>query len=813
MGVPADVCAWALLAAVEEYSSTSSANSIKEVHIINTDARTTAVIGETLQEVLVERESTQGTPECSPRSSLSTHFQAEIPFIARLAAACVSISERAGAIIRDVLKKGELGIVEKGINDLQTEADRSAEKCIVASLKAQFPGIVTVGEESGKSTEIEVDPDWIEMDQSAEVLEACKDLNEDLCQIELKDVVVWVDPLDGTSEYTQGLLDHVTTLIGIGVKGVATAGVIHQPFYNYKEAAFVPRGHTMWGMIGLGAFGIMKTKSSPDGHIIVTTRSHGSGAVGEAVDACEPTEVVRVGGCGHKVALILQGKAHAYVFASPGCKKWDTAAPEAILHAAGGTLTDIHGNQLEYWEDVQRRNAAGVLATPPGGNQEWYLERIPDSVKEALPVIANTKKLEDPMHQVSAPSKPVAVKTVPFIVQLTAACVSISERAGAIIRDVLKKGELGIVEKGINDLQTEADRSAEKCIVASLKAQFPGIVTVGEESGKSTEIEVDPDWIEMDQSAEVLEACKDLNEDLHQIELKDVVVWVDPLDGTSEYTQGLLDHVTTLIGIGVKGVATAGVIHQPFYNYKEAAFVPRGHTMWGMIGLGAFGIMKTKSSPDGHIIVTTRSHGSGAVGEAVDACEPTEVVRVGGCGHKVALILQGKAHAYVFASPGCKKWDTAAPEAILHAAGGTLTDIHGNQLEYWEDVQRRNAAGVLATPPGGNQEWYLEQIPDSVKEALPVIANTKKLEDPMHTLDSQNTNTTCTNPGNGKTESSSHPATSGEERSLRCQPKNGEMSYEVDRKVQLPGYSESPTIIIRYIFPAGKGKVGILYLK
>ena len=34
--------------------------------------------------------------------------------------------------------------------------------------------------------------------------------------------------------------------------------------------------------------------------------------------------------------LLLEGRATAYVFASPGCKKWDTCAPEALLHAVGG---------------------------------------------------------------------------------------------------------------------------------------------------------------------------------------------------------------------------------------------------------------------------------------------------------------------------------------------------------------------------------------------------------------------------------------------------------------------------------------------
>lgn len=44
-----------------------------------------------------------------------------------------------------------------------------------------------------------------------------------------------------------------------------------------------------------------------------------------------------------QVLLLLDGKVHAYVFASPGCKKWDTCGPEALLKAKGGTLTDMHG--------------------------------------------------------------------------------------------------------------------------------------------------------------------------------------------------------------------------------------------------------------------------------------------------------------------------------------------------------------------------------------------------------------------------------------------------------------------------------------
>ncbi|GFO35643.1 3'(2'),5'-bisphosphate nucleotidase 1 [Plakobranchus ocellatus] len=72
-------------------------------------------------------------------------------------------------------------------------------------------------------------------------------------------------------------------------------------------------------------------------------------------------------------------------------------------------------------------------------------------------------------------------KMTPLIMRVLAASVSVSYRAGSIIRDIMKTGDLGIVEKGKNDLQTEADRAAQRCIVASLHKQFPKVAIFGEE--------------------------------------------------------------------------------------------------------------------------------------------------------------------------------------------------------------------------------------------------------------------------------------------------------------------------------------------
>ncbi|KAM3861169.1 3'(2'),5'-bisphosphate nucleotidase 1 isoform 1-T1 [Diretmus argenteus] len=297
----------------------------------------------------------------------------------RLLASAHSVAERAGAIVRKVLHSGDLGIVEKtGANDLQTLADRLAQRSICASLYKRFPKITVIGEEDLPAEEVK--EDLIENGQAEEILQ--KTCPAEYRALKEEELVVWVDPLDGTKEYTEGLLDNVTVLIGIAHRGRAIAGVINQPFYNYQLGTGADLGRTMWGMLGLGAFGFQLQEVPGERRIVTTTRSHSNKLVTDSVDAMEPHEVIRVGGAGNKIVQLLEGKASAYVFASPGCKKWDTCAPEAILHAAGGKLTDMHGNAYCYDANVKHMNSAGVLATLR--NHQYYASRVPQSVLQAL---------------------------------------------------------------------------------------------------------------------------------------------------------------------------------------------------------------------------------------------------------------------------------------------------------------------------------------------------------------------------------------------------------------------------------------------
>lgn len=143
-------------------------------------------------------------------------------------------------------------------------------------------------------------------------------------------------------------------------------------------------GRTIWGLNGLGAFGIQKILP-PSGKMIVTTsRMHSNDLVNRTVEAFKPDYVAHVGGAGNKTLYVIEGKAHAYVFPTRGCKKWDTCAPEGILHSLGGRMTDILGNPLTYNKNENFTHELGILASYSADEHAGYCQKIPSEVRERL---------------------------------------------------------------------------------------------------------------------------------------------------------------------------------------------------------------------------------------------------------------------------------------------------------------------------------------------------------------------------------------------------------------------------------------------
>lgn len=140
----------------------------------------------------------------------------------------------------------------------------------------------------------------------------------------------------------------------------------------------------MWGVVGLGAFGITK-QPAPTGRCnIVTTKSHYSEALKETLDAFPDATIVNTDGSGYKILSVIEGVNDAYLYPQPGTKRWDTCAPEAILRSLGGTLTDSFGQDIDYsrTERKYHMNWTGLVATLK--NHDYFIGKIPDHAKQTL---------------------------------------------------------------------------------------------------------------------------------------------------------------------------------------------------------------------------------------------------------------------------------------------------------------------------------------------------------------------------------------------------------------------------------------------
>lgn len=64
--------------------------------------------------------------------------------------------------------------------------------------------------------------------------------------------MVWIDPLDGTSDFVAGNLPAVTVLIGVSIRGYSRIGIVHNPFSDADPS----KGVTYFGTIEHGVFHI-----------------------------------------------------------------------------------------------------------------------------------------------------------------------------------------------------------------------------------------------------------------------------------------------------------------------------------------------------------------------------------------------------------------------------------------------------------------------------------------------------------------------------------------------------------------------------
>jgi len=248
------------------------------------------------------------------------------------------------------------------------------------------------------------------------------------------------------------------------------------------------------------------------------------------------------------------------------------------------------------------------------------------------------------------------------------AAVDLARAAGAAILEQYK-GPLDVEQKNFDDDSepvTQADRIANELIVTGLQREFPNDGILAEES---------------------VDTMRRLG--------KSRVWMVDPLDGTNGFIAGNGDFAVQ-IGLVQDGECIVGVVYQPLTGVLYRAVIGEG--TW--IERPQLEPEQARVSDKREItkmrLAASRSHRSSRMNKVVQRFGFREEVQRGSVGIKIGLLIEQQCDVYIHLSPRTKQWDTCAPQLILTEAGGSMTDLFGEPLNYnVPDVQNRN--GLVAS--------------------------------------------------------------------------------------------------------------------
>lgn len=228
------------------------------------------------------------------------------------------------------LRTGELTVEMKPGDEPVTVADRRASELIVEGLVAEFPTDALISEE---------------LPAAEGALAAPR---------------VWlVDPIDGTKDFIRGG-DGFAVMIGLCVAGVPTVGVVHQPTIDRTFFVTPDGGAHMLRHGELSPLVVSSVATAGEARLVASA-SHRTAEIDRVKAELGIQDEINVGSVGVKLCLIASGVRDLYVNPSAKTKAWDTCAPEAILAAAGGRLSDMFGRSIEYKTELAHRR--GLVAS------------------------------------------------------------------------------------------------------------------------------------------------------------------------------------------------------------------------------------------------------------------------------------------------------------------------------------------------------------------------------------------------------------------------------------------------------------------
>jgi 3'(2'), 5'-bisphosphate nucleotidase len=239
--------------------------------------------------------------------------------------------------------QGSFEVQRKADHSPVTAADHAAEAIILERLKRTAPSVPVVAEEEVAAGRVP----------------------------EIGNEFFLVDPLDGTKEFIQRNGDFTVNIAlvrgGDPVLGVVYAPVTGALYIGDVSAGKAFRGHRPPGSSDSSPPDPIRVRHPPArGLTAVVSRSHSTPETETYLSQYQLAERVSVGSS-LKFCLVAAGEADLYPRLGP-TMEWDTAAGQAVLVAAGGSVLAPGGAPLTYGKPGLRNSffvAGGLLHMVP----------------------------------------------------------------------------------------------------------------------------------------------------------------------------------------------------------------------------------------------------------------------------------------------------------------------------------------------------------------------------------------------------------------------------------------------------------------
>lgn len=229
--------------------------------------------------------------------------------------------------------------------------------------------------------------------------------------------------------------------------------------------------------------------------------------------------------------------------------------------------------------------------------------------------------------------------------ELLGVAVSAAQAGGRIVEAMFRQGDLEAEEKTANDFVTLADRRSEAAVLGEIRRQYPDHRVLAEESGASGGTDDGIEWL------------------------------VDPLDGTSNYMQGLPIYSVSVACRRGPDLLAGAILDPAGENLFTAT---RGGGAWWN---GRRLQISSRESLDGAFVAT------GFPFKATAALDPylkifTDVFArarsIRRCGSAAIDLAYTAAGVYDgFFEFRLQPWDLAAGVLLILEAGGRVTDLDG----------------------------------------------------------------------------------------------------------------------------------------